>query len=385
MRLINHTTHLVETFSARHPRDAGSVRVVVVKGAFSIPDVPGGICKPVPPVDFLHEDTFIGAPGITAPKLETDFSILKTRCDVIVRGHAYTPHGPTTDGVPAGLKLGDWQKIIGVFGARRWRVGLVNTSISAPEPWVKASLGYEGAFGGAAVDPKSGALSAYMANPVGKGYFETARLADQQPLPWLQAINSPVTSPTGLYTPQSLGVLPRNSSSRSAFAGTYDAHWKAERFPDLPDDFDLRYFQCTSSDQWIDPPRGGEEVSFLNLAPIPANANAGYDGIVRFQLPDLQLPMTCVTRSGGRQALPSMLDTLIFEPDEQRFSAVWRTHVRLGRDQTALTEIEIGTRPLLVPARGHVVSIPIDRIGRRTKPTATGNDASPASREGSQS
>jgi hypothetical protein len=385
MRVINHTHHLVETFAARHPKDAATLRVVVVKGSFSIPSTSGGSCKPSPPVEFLHEDTFVGDPGITAPRLEEDFSIIKSRCDVIVVGHAYSPCGPTTDGIPAGLKLGNWQKIVGVFGARHWKVGLIHTSISAAEPWVKASLGYEGAFGGTAIDPESGALSAYMANPVGKGYFEIERLADQQPLPWLQAMDAPVTKPSGQYSPQSLGVLPRNTSGRSPFAGTYDAHWKAERFPDLPEDFDLRFFQCTASDQWIDPPRGGEEVGFLNLMPVPPNAGTAYDGILRFQLPDLQLPISCMTRSGGRQDLPVMLDTLIFEPDEQRFSAVWRTHVRLGRDQTALTEIEIGTRPLLVPARGHVVNIPIDRIGRSTKLASPINDIAQATHDGSKS
>ncbi len=360
MRLINHTPHIVDAFRARHPKDAGRIRVVVTKATFALPNANSASAAPTP-IELLHEDLFIGRPGLSAPTFEADFAPLKPYCDVIVAGNAHTPSGRPVERMAAGIRVGNWQKLVAIVGPRRWQRRLIGTSASAPQAFSMLGLGYQGAFGGTASHPDTGTvLSAYMPNPVGLGYFESDDLTDQQPLPWIEAQNETVTKPDGRYIPTSLGILPRNSEPRVKFAGSYDAAWREEQFPDLPVDFDSRYFQSAASDQWIAPPAGGEEVVLLNLSPTTVSGGAP----VRFQLPDLSLAMTAIHRSGVKQAMQPMVDTIVFEPDQNRYSVVWRAHVRLPRDETFITEVQIGTPPLVVPMRGHIAKIPVHKIGR---------------------
>jgi hypothetical protein len=373
MRLINHTPHKVDSFRARHPKDAGRLCVVVAKATFALPDAIGHVPALPVPSELLHEDLFVGQAGFTAPAFEADFVPLKPHCDVIVVGHAHAPSDRPVERMTAGIRLGTWQKLISVVGPRRWERRAASTSASAIQPFLKLGLGYEGAFGGTTFHPDGReVLSAYLPNPVGLGYFESEDLSEQQPLPWIEAQNEAVTKPDGRYVPMSLGVLPRNSESRVKFAGTYDATWRKEQFPDLPLDFDPRYFQSAASDQWIAPPVGGEEVVLLNLS----HASMSGGTPVRFQLPDLALPMTAIQRDGTKQAMPVMVDTLLFEPDQNRYSVVWRAHVRLPRDETSVTDIQIGSPPVVVPMRGHVAKIPVHMIARgersNSKPHGSG-------------
>jgi len=91
-------------------------------------------------------------------------------------------------------------------------------------------------------------------------------------------------------------------------------------------------------DQQIDHPKGGEEVTLINLTP---------EGRVSFRLPPTALPMTLF---GGREkayetnALP---DTILFDPEYRRFSLVWRISQRLPRTILDFTECWVGP-----PTRG---------------------------------
>lgn len=93
-------------------------------------------------------------------------------------------------------------------------------------------------------------------------------------------------------------------------------------------------------DQQIEKPRGGEEVQLVNLTP---------EGRVSFRLPPTGLEMTLF--KGRATAFEGELqpDTILFDPENRRFSLVWRVSQRIERTVLDFPECWIGP-----PTRGMV-------------------------------
>jgi hypothetical protein len=140
--------------------------------------------------------------------------------------------------------------------------------------------------------------------------------------------------------PVGFGVVGRNWLPRVKFAGTYDECWLNERFPFLPEDFDPQYFLAAPADQQVPFLLGGEVVRCINMTPT---------GTFAVRVPRFELPIRFRFRDRDLPATPK-LDTLIVEPDQGRFLAVWRASAPLGRKPNALREVIVGlerpTNPL---------------------------------------
>ncbi len=146
------------------------------------------------------------------------------------------------------------------------------------------------------------------------------------------------------------GPLGRHWLPRRSHAGTYDAAWRERRYPFLPEDFDPRYFQAAPEDQQLPALRGGEAVRLLNLCPPTHTAQ----DLLEFTLPDLSLPVRLHGRSGVEAPTP-VADTLLIEPDAQRFSITWKVDRPLGNDPYRFHRVEVGERP-----KGLLVRIPLE-------------------------
>lgn len=144
-----------------------------------------------------------------------------------------------------------------------------------------------------------------------------------------------MTSPDGPYTPMSFGVISRSHPARRAYAGTYDQRWLDETFPFLPQDFDERYYQAAPADQQIELPRQPLEVALLNLTP---------DGRRHFDVPIFEAPVTVFPRNGVREDYVAQMDTLVLEPDEERFTMTWRMHRPLKRNLFEIAQILVGRK-----------------------------------------
>jgi len=130
-------------------------------------------------------------------------------------------------------------------------------------------------------------------------------------------------------------AIPRNAQPRCSFAGTYDERWRQDVFPLLPRDFDERYHQSAPEDQQVNYPVGGEKVALLNLAPDRPN--------ISFRLPRLDNMATRILRTDYSTEMPvSVVDTIYFEPDEQRFSVVWRANVPIKRRIHEFDTVAVG-------------------------------------------
>ncbi|WP_292505108.1 DUF2169 domain-containing protein, partial [Mesorhizobium sp.] len=152
-------------------------------------------------------------------------------------------------------------------------------------------------------------------------------------LPNTQAVDEEIRSPFGDYQPMSFGPMGRGWPGRIEYGGTYDQNWIDNVFPFLPQDFDERYFQMAPPDQQIDHPRGGEEVVLVNLTP---------EGRVSFRLPSTALPMTLF--KGGEKSLEESVhpDTVLLDPENSRFSLVWRVSQRIHKTILDFSECWVG-------------------------------------------
>ena len=314
--------------------------VVVVKGTFAIPDQPGEEAVLAPEQQpLLFADEYTGEPGFSAPLRETDFSPIKHRCDVLLTGSAYAPGRPVTR-LRVGLKVGPLVKSFDVVGDRRWEVdAFLRFRPGKPEPFEVMPISYDNAFGGRdEFSPDPAKHSAYMANPVGRGWH---RKLDQDlvigtPLPNTEESDRPVEQPDGDYRPMAFGPVGRGWFPRLRYAGTYDDTWLEEHFPFLPPDFDEAYFQAAPRDQQIPFLQGGEEVVLWHLTLREK---------VHFRLPTVQMPVVFFRKRGEKTEKQARCDTLHLEPDRGILTLTWRATELIRRDIFEFTEILVGEMP----------------------------------------
>jgi hypothetical protein len=325
MKFTN-VTAFPATWTMGFQRDGRELLVAIVKATFRMPSGQGEAAtvhdeqQPL-----VRADEFVDEPGLSAPLRETDFAHMKPACDVLLLGHARAPGGGMARRLVAGLRVGTMSKQFTVVGDRQWRKSLLGVvSASEAVPFSAMSVGYERAFGG--IDnttlARTGRVDTFIANPAGRGYWRHTDHIDGQPLPNTEETTRPVSQHDGDYRPMALTPVGRHWAPRHRYAGTYDDRWLDEQAPFWPDDFDERYFQAAPADQVIAHPQGGEEVVLQHLTA---------DGLRAFQLPRLAMPVTFVPHRGRDVTRDAVLDTIVLEPDEERFTLTWRASIALGK------------------------------------------------------
>lgn len=335
MELIN-ATRMTVGYNVGLEPSGRELLVVVVKGSFVLP-------RPGEPVR-LHDaqaplvtaDSFTGEPGMSAPRHEVDFAPRKRACDVLLAGSAHALEGREATRLRASLCVGAMRKEFDVVGDRVWQAGLVGVDISQPLPFARMPISYDRAFGGAVrPDEAGGERAVYAPNPVGRGWHghSKAALIDGKPLPNTEVVGQVVQTPDGHYRPMALGPLGRGWEQRARYAGSYEPPWRDEVFPFLPADFDERYYQAAPEDQQIDCPQGPLAVALDGFTP---------DGTRSFVLPYFEAPVTVFPRHGGREAHVGVLDTLCFEPDEERFTMTWRVTRPLKKSIFEVAQVRVG-------------------------------------------
>jgi hypothetical protein len=312
--------------------------VVVVKGTFRIPrsgDTPELADEQRP---LVMADTFTGEPGFSAPVYEADFPPYKPRCDVLLNGSAYAPQGRPARKVQVSMSVGPLTKTFNVVGPRHWETVLAGIGASPAEAFEVMPISYDGAFGGLdnfhADESKH---TAYMANPIGRGYHKQLEksLVDGTPMPSTEEVNWPVRKPGGNYSPMAFGPVGRGWEERLKYAGTYDDDWLANVFPFLPADFQPAYYQAAPANQQLPYLIGGEEVFLENLTP---------EGTAYFKLPILDVPVVFFRKRGGRLDTTGVIDSLVIEPDLGVFSMSWRAHLPLKRNIFEIPQVLVGRK-----------------------------------------
>jgi len=321
-------------------RDGRELLIVIVKATFAIPD-PDQSAELVPApeqVPLVEADAFTGAPGLTAPLVETDFAHHKPGCDVVLLGRAHAPAGRLVERCEVGLRVGDLQKRVVAVGPRVWKRRLGMVSATPPQPFESVPLTYDTAWGGTdRTYEDEGRIEAFPANPVGCGFWRNTRDIDGQPLPHTEQLGCPIESYDSPYLPQAFSPIGRNWAPRALLAGTYDGAWLAERAPLWPDNFDERYFQCAPTDQIIPYPVGGEPVVLKNMSPMRP--------VVAFALPEWPVSITFVPHQGRDITRSAHVDTLVLEPEKNRFTMTFRCTLPLGKSIFDVKETIAGNMP----------------------------------------
>ena len=336
MQLINNSG-MVTGYTMGMDASGRECLVVAVKGTFNIPKVSGQ--KPAlmdEQLPLVESDTFFGEPGFSAPEFESEYAPVKHRCDITLVGSAYAPEGKETGKVQVGFKVGSKSKVLNVLGDRYWEATTGGYRISAPVPFEKRAFSYDIAFGGVDQfheDEKK--HDPYMLNPVGIGYHKVTdeNCVQNTPAPSTEECDKAVVLPNGNYKPMALGPIGRGWLPRYKLGGTYDETWLDDTFPFLPADFNERYYQSAPDDQQIDFLQGGEQVMLLNVTE---------DGKRAFEIPKMDMPVVFFKKKSQREEKTAMLDTLILDPDNERFSCVWRANVQLRNNAFEVPEALVG-------------------------------------------
>lgn len=229
------------------------------------------------------------------------------------------------------------RKSLFVFGDRRWED--IMLSVGDPEPFTRTAISYDRAYGGADFnEDQPDRVATYAENPIGAGYHPICRRSALLGtlLPNTAEGRSPISDVKGNYTPMSFGPVGRNFAPRNQHAGTYDQAWTDNEAPFWPADFSYRYFQCAPDDQQVPYLQGGEVVELRNLTP---------DGLRYFSIPHRSIPVIFIAHHGPDIQREAVCDTLLLEPDLDRFSMTWRVPFPLRRHMFELRQVIVGEMP----------------------------------------
>ncbi|MEZ4299501.1 MAG: DUF2169 domain-containing protein [Polyangiaceae bacterium] len=303
------------TFTLPWQMKAGKdVLAVIVKATCDL--VPDGRAtlreQADPPSGDVHE----GDDPMRTLRTPTDFVAFKPRADVVLTGHAYPPGGSS----PAaqvrfrfGHRKNGFDRRIAVFGERRWTKAGVRLAPTAPRPFTKVPLVYERAFGGAGNER----------NPAGIG-------AGTDALPQLEDPAHLVNAPSDTPEPACFAAVPALWPARWSKLGTFNAAWKKSRWPFLPDDADLTFFQSAPAAQQLDHLTGDEPYELIGIhAEHPS---------VTGKLPGVK-PRCFVqkTQDGGGDFHEVLLrlDTVSIDADTLTAQLVWRGMIDVRDDDAS--------------------------------------------------
>ena len=338
MELLN-ATKMQAGYTMGMKPDGRELLVVVVKGTFNIPKNGEEATLAEEQMPLVMADEFTGEPGFSAPIYEADFSPFKPKCDVLLNGSAYAPGGKPTRRVEVSVQVGSWEKSLRVVGDRLWQKRWFMVGASRPQPFAVMPISYDKAFGG--VDNshnKESKHKAYMPNPIGVGFHSNlqSKAIKGMRLPNTETLRKPIKKPKDKYQPMALGPIGRGWEPRSKLGGTYDQNWIDNVFPFLPSDFQDAYYQAAPADQQIGYLKGQEEIRLTNLTP---------EGRTQFRLPAIKIPVVFFRKNENKLETTPVIDTLLIEPDLQRFSLTWRCHVPLKKNMFEVEQVVAGVMP----------------------------------------
>jgi hypothetical protein len=330
----NRTAYVADAFPLPD-RNGDTAMVTVIKVTYTFA-ADGTIRLSDTQVPLCDGDDYYGEPGLSGVRYTTDRVFAKHGTDIAVNGHVYAPMGDPVKKLRASLTVGSLKKNVDVWGDRFWMTTLGFVSRTSPIPFARMAIGYDRVFGGTDTthtDPAKQGLC--PENPAGTGYRVRAgkRSISGLALPNFERPETPIRNWADKPSPAGLGCIPPVWEPRKSFGGTCDARWREERMPLPPVDFDIRFNNAAAPDLITDKALTGRETVILkNFHPRR--------GTVRFKLPGLTIRTAYIFEHQTFKPRP-VPDTLIIEPDEDRFILVYRSHYSGRLPWTQLKQVTI--------------------------------------------
>jgi hypothetical protein len=277
-------------------------------------------------------DEYYEAPENSSLKQVSEMHIGKPGTDVLLVGCARAPRGQHAESVMVSMSVAERTKQVLVMGDRTWQS---DGKPSSPREFEAIPLVWERAFGG--MHTLEELVFAEERNPIGVG-FRGKQPSDSmvgQPVPNLEDPAAPIGSWDDRPAPACFAPIAPSWLPRRAFAGTYDAAWQNQRAPYLPADFDLRFFQCAPPEMCFDRYLQGTEAVQIQ--------GASEDGPLDFTVPTVRPTVEVIVAGAPREPTVN-LETLLFEPDENRASMTWRAALPCDRETLKVQKIIVKLR-----------------------------------------
>jgi hypothetical protein len=324
--LENHTPHAVAHAVLTDP-EGRELLVVAIKATYHWQR--DGALKSAPPLAVHEVDVYAGPPASSGLLAAAELTLPKPRVDVLLEGEISLPKA--VEQVDCILEVGRrLRKTVRVIGPRVWSAGVVRELVpSRARPFQRMPIGWERSFGG--TDPDD-PLCVESRNPSGCGFRKRPTSLPGQPAPNFEDPLALIAHAGSRPGPVGFGPVAPHWRPRRDFAGTYDEAWQQQRFPLLPTDFDVRFFNAAPADQQLEDYLPGEEIRLQNMSPALRD---------RFTLPDLAPPVSVVEGSTMFE-VPTAVDTIVIAPAEQRLSVVARAVHPLTADAGTLAAVFVG-------------------------------------------
>jgi hypothetical protein len=280
-----------------------------------------------------YEDEYWGEPGQSSLKYASEMHLPKQATDIALVGHAQAPDRRPVHELSVMLSAGNLKKSMRVFGDRWWR----SAKPTSPRPFEAMPLIYERAFGG--FHEFKNKMFFEPRNPVGCGFAgkRKKREFNKRPLPNLEDPRKLISRLGDCPPPAGFGFIAPAWQPRKDYAGTYDEKWQKNRAPYLPTDFDSRFFNAAHpelvSTGYF---KGGEPIEAVNVSPR---------GRLSFKLPICQMEAS-VSVAGAEENPPLNLETVLIEPDELRFTMLWRGILACDKKALKIEQISLDLQQL---------------------------------------
>lgn len=330
MLQLANTTPFAAILSLLPDADGIDTVFVVVKATFTLGPQITVAAEQLP---VLAADAFWGEPGESSLRYAAELHLAKPATDIALVGSAHAPQGRPVDQMDTLVSVGAVRKAVRVVAERPWTGSAMGSAKGPARPFTTMPLVYERAFGGVhVIDEAKGKVMAVQENPVGAGF--RARQRRQE----LKGQLAPcLLDPRDEERPAGYGFIAPSWKPRLDFAGTYDEAWERRRAPFLPEDFDARFFNAAHPDLIADGYLvGGEEVNLVGVSPR---------GLLSFGLPRCSFDMTA--RVAGRVEQPALnLETVLFEPDDERLTMLWRAAIPCDKQALQVEQVEVALSDL---------------------------------------
>jgi hypothetical protein len=311
--------------------------VLVVRGNFDFEVGGKAMRRANTPYEAWGDEYSPGENMQRALKREGDFVLFKPSTDVYLAGCAHTPNDKPLAQWLATLKVGAIKKELLLSGRRQFERKWGTWMRTAPEPVSALELDARHAFGGCFTTQTAEGEEeqVYRAdNPAGCGWLpgvgawgslsKEGRRAIQAhilqiktlPAPQIENPAQEAAHPHSNGVSAGFGPLPQWRKERTRYAGTYDAKWRKERYPRLPKDFDLRFYQAAPPDQICKGYLKGDEAIELTGMTV--------EGQQAMRLPGLEVAAVMMLASGKKELVQLPLDTVAFDLDRRQALLTWR-------------------------------------------------------------
>ena len=332
LQIIN-TTKFLSDMAILSDLEGIDTLVVIVKATFDIAGSQVVVSKNQLPI--VKSDEYWNKSDSSSLKYASDISLQKPSADIVMNGHAYAPEGKKEKELNVLLSVGNYSKVVKVFGDRYCYKSLGLFEITDPLPFVKIPLIYENAYGGKDFyDSNENKFELELRNPVGCGFNISNRKKEIKGLKMPNILNPEDRLNIWVERPEpaGFGFIAPFWKPRTSYVGTYNEKWQKNRAPFLPEDFDPRFFNCAHPDliskEYF---HGGEKVFIKNASP---------NGIIQFDLPALSIKII-IQIDANKILSKANADTLLIEPDNHRFCMTWRASMKCNKKTTKIQTVEI--------------------------------------------